>query len=88
MVALLEHQPAHRRHPDLILYKSKPITDIEAHDLIIRATDIGVCSNRAIPTVLNEWRSPRHPEFEPRSTWSLYNSVHRGAERKCTRGTS
>ncbi len=55
-------------------YKEAEITDIEAHDLIIRATDVGVCSNRLIPPVLNEWREPRHDAFEGRNVWSLFNA--------------
>jgi|GEM_PF-3857727 len=33
----------------MIRKKEAEITDIEAHGLVIRATDIGVCSNRLIP---------------------------------------
>lgn len=35
---------------------------------------MGVCSNRLIPAVLQEWRRPRHPQFENRNIWSLFNS--------------
>ena len=55
-------------------YKEIVIQDAEAHDLIIRACDVGVCSNRLIPAVLHEWREPRHKEFEERDVWSLFNS--------------
>jgi hypothetical protein len=55
-------------------YKEAHITDIEAHDLVIRATDVGVCSNRVIPPVLHEWREPRHDAFESRNVWSLFNA--------------
>lgn len=41
---------------------------------MIRATDVGVCSNRLIPAVLHEWREPRHEEFQRRNVWSLFNS--------------
>ena len=51
----------------------KRITDFVAHDLIIRATDVGVCSNRLIPAVLNQWREPKHEQFERRNVWSLFN---------------
>ncbi len=56
-------------------YKNREINDTIAHDLVIRATDVGVLSNRAIPAVLKEWREPRHQEFEVRNIWSLYNGV-------------
>jgi hypothetical protein len=55
-------------------YKHYDINDTQAHDLIIRATDVGVCSNRLIPAVLHEWRSPKHEDFERRNVWSLFNS--------------
>jgi len=35
------------------------IDDRDAHDLIVRACDVGVMSNRLIPSVLHEWREPR-----------------------------
>ena len=54
-------------------YKHRAIDDTQAHDIIIRATDVGVCSNRLIPAVLHEWREPSHDEFKPRTVWSLFN---------------
>jgi len=55
-------------------YKQQDITDTLAHDIIIRATDVGVCSNRMIPDVLHEWREPKHEAFQERNVWSLFNS--------------
>ena len=55
-------------------YKEKRITNTTAHDLIIRATDVGVCSNRLIPAVLKQWREPKHDAFQERNVWSLFNS--------------
>lgn len=55
-------------------YKDKRLNDTTAHDLIIRACDVGVCSNRLIPSVLHEWREPRHQEFGDRNVWSLFNA--------------
>ena len=54
-------------------YQSYGMNDVAAHDLIIRVVDAGVCSNRLIPSVLEEWRTPRHKEFQPRTAWSLFN---------------
>ena len=64
----------HDQDKRIAAYKEAEITDIDAHDLIIRATDVGVCSNRLIPPVLNEWREPRHDVFEQRNVWSLFNA--------------
>ena len=55
-------------------YKDATIGDTRAHDLIIRACDVGVCSNRLIPAILHEWREPRHREFGDRNVWSLFNA--------------
>jgi len=55
-------------------YKHHEIQDAAAHDLIIRAVDVGICSNRMIPEVLDWWREPAHQEFQPRNVWSLFNS--------------
>jgi hypothetical protein len=55
-------------------YKQAEITDTDAHDLIIRSVDVGVCSNRLIPPVLHEWREPQHDAFEGRNVWSLFNA--------------
>ena len=40
-------------------YKEKRIDDVGAHDILIRAADVGVVSNRLIPAVLKEWREPK-----------------------------
>ena len=64
----------HDQDKRIAAYKEANITDIEAHDLVIRATDVGVCSNRLIPPVLHEWREPRHDAFEGRNVWSLFNA--------------
>lgn len=55
-------------------YKGYKIRDKSAHDLIVRAVDVGAVTNRMIPWVLNEWREPSHPEFGERSAWSLFNA--------------
>jgi hypothetical protein len=55
-------------------YKESAITDGSAHDLIVRAVDVGICSNRMIPDILKWWRKPAHEEFRARSIWSLFNS--------------
>jgi hypothetical protein len=55
-------------------YKEKRIADAAAHDLIIRAVDVGVCSNRLVPDVLQVWRKPAHEQFERRNVWSLFNA--------------
>jgi hypothetical protein len=60
----------HHQDRRISAYKDAAIEESQAHDLIIRACDVGVCSNRLIPAVLHEWREPRHSVF----VWSLFNS--------------
>lgn len=55
-------------------YRENPLDDRGAHDLIIRATDVGICSNRLIPAVVQEWREPRHEAFNQRNVWRLFNA--------------
>ncbi len=64
----------HSQDVRIVRYREAAINDATAHDLMIRAVDVGVlpCSN--LPKVLTEWREPTHPEFQPRNTWSLFNA--------------
>jgi hypothetical protein len=55
-------------------YKGYRMREKAAHDLVIRATDVGACTNRMIPSVLKEWREPSYPEFGDRTAWSLFNA--------------
>ena len=64
----------HHQDTRLATYKLSDVGDSTAHDLIIRATDVGVCRNKLIPRVLQEWREPRHDAFQPRNVWSLFNA--------------
>ena len=56
-------------------YKNTKIRDRVAHDLIVRATDLGAITNRMIPSVLKEWREPSYPVFKDRTAWSLFNAA-------------
>ncbi len=64
----------HDQDKRIAAYKDTDLGDEIAHDLIIRATDVGVCSNRYIPGVLHEWREPRYEAFATRNVWSLFNA--------------
>jgi hypothetical protein len=64
----------HHQDTRLSVYKLTEIEDCTAHDLIVRATDVGVCPNKLVPRVLREWREPRHDAFTPRNAWSLFNA--------------
>ena len=55
-------------------YRNTDLDDRDAHDLVIRATDVGACSNRLVPVVLKEWRESKHEQFHERNVWSLFNA--------------
>lgn len=57
-------------------YKDKRIKDSTAHDLMVRAVDTRVIPVTQLPTVLKEWREPRHDEFTQngRTVWRLFNA--------------
>tara|TARA_R100000808_G_scaffold25075_2_gene61377 strand:+ start:2496 stop:3281 length:786 start_codon:yes stop_codon:yes gene_type:complete len=45
----------------------------EIHDYMIQSMDKNIIPSDKIGKVLNEWRIPRHEEFEPRNMWSFNN---------------
>ena len=56
-------------------YNETPVDDQQAHDIVIRALDAGAITTTQVPDVVAEWRKPSHPEFLPRTAWSLFNAV-------------
>ena len=55
-------------------YKAKDFSRMEANDFIIQAFERGACTGRHISKVLEQWKTPNHPEFKPRNGWSLFNA--------------
>lgn len=55
-------------------YKGRDLSDVEAHDLMIRALDRGVAPVTKLPEIVSEYRKPRHAEFSARNVWSLFNA--------------
>lgn len=64
----------HHQDERIAAYKGAFIDDVNAHDIIIRATDVRALPPSQIPAVLQEWRKPQHAEFEESNLWSLFNS--------------
>ena len=64
----------HHQDRRIEAYKNTTLGEADAHDLIIRSVDVGVCGNRRIPDVLQHWREPGHASFEDRNVWSLFNA--------------
>jgi hypothetical protein len=63
-------------------YKQAQLSDSVVHDFVIRALDAGACTVTQIPTILTEWRTPRHPEFaqDGKTAWRLFNSFTEAAK--------
>jgi hypothetical protein len=56
-------------------YKAAALTDERTvHDLVVRSVYARALPGTQIIDVLNEWRTPRHEDFQPRTAWSLFNA--------------
>lgn len=57
-------------------YRRYELPDAATHDIVIRALDAHVIPAARVPQVLQEWRTPRHPEFrsEGETVWRLMNA--------------
>lgn len=57
-------------------YKTTELSDAQAHDFTIRSLDAGACTLLQLPKILQEWRTPRHPEFVAagKTAWRLFNA--------------
>jgi hypothetical protein len=64
----------HTQEKRIAVYKEHKVADRDAHDLLIRALDIGVIGSRAVLPVLGQWREPVHEAFAPRTAWSCFNA--------------
>ncbi len=64
----------HRLDERIAAYRTDPMPDWAAHDLVVRAIDCKAITASQIPHVLHEWRKPSYPEFEARNAWSLFNA--------------
>jgi hypothetical protein len=53
----------HARAQRIDAYRRHELTDVQAHDLIVRALDNRAITITQVPAILKEWRVPRHPEF-------------------------
>lgn len=63
----------HHQEQRIDRYMGYTIDDRDAHDLMVRAVDVGVCPVTILPKVVQEWREPRHHVFRERTVWSLFN---------------
>lgn len=54
--------------------KGIEISNMEAHDLIVRAFRKEATPITRISKVIEQWHEPNHPEFKDRNAWSLFNA--------------
>lgn len=56
-------------------YKAAALTDERiVHDLVVRAVYARALPATQVVDVVNEWRQPRHADFQARTAWSLFNA--------------
>ena len=55
-------------------YKNARVTDLQAHDMMVRAVDAKAITNSQIPEIVEQWRKPDHECFKRRNAWSLFNA--------------
>lgn len=55
-------------------YREAEVDEVAAHDLMIRAVDVGVLPVSTLPKVILEWREPEQDNFRSRNTCSLFNA--------------
>jgi hypothetical protein len=56
-------------------YKNTDISVNQGHELLIDCARKEVFPRTQLMDIINEWESPRHPEFKDRNLWSLFNGV-------------
>jgi len=55
-------------------YKDKRITDLRAHDIMVKSIDAQIVPVTVLPRLLQEWRVPKYQSFADRTVWSLFNA--------------
>jgi len=64
----------HRIVEDSRKLKEIPMENNHAYALMGQLFGHDVIMPRQLPVFKREWLKPKHPDFEPRNMWSLYNS--------------
>lgn len=59
----------------IALYRETEISDSLASDLVVKLVDCKAFPARDIYNAIQEFRAPRHEEFNGGSLWTLYNAI-------------
>jgi hypothetical protein len=57
----------------LLAYQNRPLTDQEAHSMMIRALRARAVNGDQVARVAKEWEEPTYEPFKPRTVYSLFN---------------
>jgi len=63
-----------RQETEIEAMKARELAPPEAHHLMVEVIRARALPASQLPKVLAAWDEPVHPEFQPRTAWSLYNA--------------
>lgn len=71
---------------DICAMKSRKMHTVEIHDLSVFLMDSGVLTPRTLKKALEEYRRPKHEQFQPRTMWSFVNACTEALKPPAERG--
>lgn len=63
-----------RMDEEIAAMKHHDLPPAQAHHFMVEAIRASVLPASRLPKVIEAWEEPRHPEFAPRTAWSLFNA--------------
>jgi hypothetical protein len=63
-----------RMDEEIAAMKTRELPQAHAHHLMVEAIRARVLPASRLPKVIEAWEEPPHPEFAPRTAWSLFNA--------------
>lgn len=63
-----------RMDAEIAAMKALDLPQAHAHHLMVEAIRARVLQASRLPKVIEAWEEPPHPEFAPRTAWSLFNA--------------
>lgn len=55
-------------------WKATELTQADVDHVVLECWRNGSFAPNQIPEIMNQWNTPNHPEFAPRTVWSLHNA--------------
>ena len=72
VAGLGQYQQAEAKRIEVL--RGAELSPDKANSLILQAYERGIIGTRVLLDVIQEWRQPKHPEFQERTAWSLLNA--------------